>query len=334
MYKLWKAVVAGGGATSGGPGADLLGGVVDVVSSGPSDWEVRPPGGPIERVGAARVLGVVVDCHLWDLPGAGTPGCPQDGYAARMGLAHFDLVVIVTASRFTETELLLATELRRQGVPFCLVRNKVDLDTEAELESLEDGAEEELRERVEKETLDRIRRSFFRGEALEVLDGATPVYCISSRLRLRGRFDFERLEEDMEAMVCGRSSETDGSSRSSSSAAADEALLDQRGDPDPYKVLGVPLGAGPVQIRRAFLEAGKVYHPDRNGGRLLEEWSRAEAAYRLLKDPDARAGYLRDRFLSSCSLLLKGAVKFGLSLWRALLEATRPSDAAAAGRRQ
>ncbi|CAK0873540.1 unnamed protein product [Prorocentrum cordatum] len=327
MYRLWKAVVAGEGATGSGPGAGAvaLGNVVDVISSGPSDWQVRPPGGATERVDAARVRGVVVDCHLWDLPGAGTPGYPQEGYVPRMGLAHFDLVVIVTASRFTEPELLLATELRRLGVPFCLIRNKVDLDTEAELESLEDcgdEATEEWREMVEERTLDRIRRSFFHGQALEGLDSTTPVYCISSRLRLRDRFDFERLEEDMEAVVCGRSS-FHGNTPRSGSAAADEAFLDEGGRPDPYKVLGVPFGAGPSQIRavarKAFLTASKVYHPDKNGGRLLE-------------DPVARADYLRERFLSSFTLLLQGAVKFGFSLWRALLEATLQRDAAAGGR--
>jgi len=66
--------------------------------------------------------------RLWDLPGAGTAEFPQSSYISTMGLRYFDSVLIVSAGRFTETEMLLRGELQEYGVPFHMVRTKVDLD--------------------------------------------------------------------------------------------------------------------------------------------------------------------------------------------------------------
>jgi hypothetical protein len=45
-----------------------------------------------------------------------------------MGLRYFDKVVIMTAGRFTEMEVVLRAELQQHGVPFFMVRTKVDID--------------------------------------------------------------------------------------------------------------------------------------------------------------------------------------------------------------
>lgn len=66
--------------------------------------------------------------RLWDLPGAGTPKFPTETYIQTMGLRHFDKVLIVTAGRFTTTDLQLMSELEEHAVPFFMVRTKVDLD--------------------------------------------------------------------------------------------------------------------------------------------------------------------------------------------------------------
>jgi len=66
--------------------------------------------------------------RIWDFPGAGTPEFPFATYISNMGLRYLDCVAIVTAGRFTETELALQTELEGHGVPFCMVRTKVDID--------------------------------------------------------------------------------------------------------------------------------------------------------------------------------------------------------------
>eukprot|EP00928_Gymnodinium_smaydae_P025440 TRINITY_DN20258_c0_g2_i1.p1 TRINITY_DN20258_c0_g2~~TRINITY_DN20258_c0_g2_i1.p1 ORF type:complete len:489 (+),score=112.17 TRINITY_DN20258_c0_g2_i1:76-1467(+) len=66
--------------------------------------------------------------RLWDLPGAGTERFPQATYIQEMGLRYFDSVLIVTAGRFTSTETELSKELNGHGVPYYMVRTKVDLD--------------------------------------------------------------------------------------------------------------------------------------------------------------------------------------------------------------
>merc|ERR1719409_931046 len=45
-----------------------------------------------------------------------------------MGLRYFDSVLIVSAGRFTTTEIALRAELEKHHVPLLLVRTKVDID--------------------------------------------------------------------------------------------------------------------------------------------------------------------------------------------------------------
>lgn len=66
--------------------------------------------------------------RVWDLPGAGTEAFPSDSYIRNMGLRYFDKTIIVTAGRFTSTEVVLRSELREYSVPFFMVRTKVDID--------------------------------------------------------------------------------------------------------------------------------------------------------------------------------------------------------------
>eukprot|EP00747_Dinoflagellata_sp_TGD_P183697 gnl/TRDRNA2_/TRDRNA2_38774_c0_seq1.p1 gnl/TRDRNA2_/TRDRNA2_38774_c0~~gnl/TRDRNA2_/TRDRNA2_38774_c0_seq1.p1 ORF type:complete len:489 (+),score=57.93 gnl/TRDRNA2_/TRDRNA2_38774_c0_seq1:100-1467(+) len=66
--------------------------------------------------------------RLWDLPGAGTADFPSETYIQTMGLRYFDSVLIITAGRFTSTEVQLMAELRTHNVPFYMIRTKVDID--------------------------------------------------------------------------------------------------------------------------------------------------------------------------------------------------------------
>lgn len=138
----------------------------------------------------------------WDLPGAGTPNFPQATYLKQMGIRYFDVAILVTSSRFTEAELMLAQELQKFEVPFFMVRNKVDVDIESEIvkeeESLDDdddGEEHELtkpqRAAVAKQTIQCIKDYF----NLEY--GIDKVYCVSARRKLRKDYDFPSLEEDI-----------------------------------------------------------------------------------------------------------------------------------------
>eukprot|EP00439_Symbiodinium_sp_Y106_P079193 s1667_g17.t3 len=118
-----------------------------------------------------------------------------------MGIRYFDAVLLITSSRFTEAELMLAEELQKFEVPYFMVRNKVDIDIASEIlreeESLEgdDGDECELpkedRERVEQQTINCIKTYFASEYSVD------RVYCVSSRRKLRSNHDFPSLEVDI-----------------------------------------------------------------------------------------------------------------------------------------
>jgi len=104
--------------------------------------------------------------RLWDLPGADTQNFPRETYISKMGLRYFDAVLIVSAGRFTETELELRKELEQHQVPFLMVRTKVDIDV---MNNITDNKVEEL------ETLNTIRDEFFKQH------GNHRSYLVSSR---------------------------------------------------------------------------------------------------------------------------------------------------------
>jgi len=66
--------------------------------------------------------------RLWDLAGAGAQQYPPGGYTRAIGLRHFDVVLVVTACRFTQTEAVLLSELEARGMPSFVVRTMVDVD--------------------------------------------------------------------------------------------------------------------------------------------------------------------------------------------------------------
>eukprot|EP00440_Ansanella_granifera_P067868 gb/GFBE01073624.1/.p1 GENE.gb/GFBE01073624.1/~~gb/GFBE01073624.1/.p1 ORF type:complete len:463 (+),score=94.09 gb/GFBE01073624.1/:1-1389(+) len=103
--------------------------------------------------------------RLWDLPGAGTSEFPQETYIREMGLRYFDSVLIVTAGRFTTTEVLLRSELENYKIPYFMVRTKIDLDVWNN--QLDNQLEEEA-------TLRNIRDEVFS-------HGVSKLYLVSSR---------------------------------------------------------------------------------------------------------------------------------------------------------
>lgn len=173
----------------------------EVISTKHEKVKVRLDGGSVLDVDLTQVAGKPLDVVAWDLPGAGTPKFPQATYLKRMGIRYFDVAILVTSSRFTEAELMLAQELQRFEVPYFMVRNKVDVDIEAEIvkeeESLidDDGEEHELtsvqRAAVAKQTIQCIK-DYFRIEY-----GLEKVYCVSARRKLRKDYDFPSLECDI-----------------------------------------------------------------------------------------------------------------------------------------
>jgi len=172
--------------------------VVGVYPDG--DIEVQlVEGGRFARCRRNQVAGILPECVLFDLPGVGTPSYPQATYLKDMGLRHYDFVVLLTSTRFTEAELLLMEGLQYWGVPFFLVRNKVDVDVQNEIDKAEDTQGKQVdakrKKEIEQETMQRIR-DFFK-EEFKITD----LYLVSSKRKLIDQFDFRKLEADMEVAL-------------------------------------------------------------------------------------------------------------------------------------
>jgi molecular chaperone DnaJ len=61
---------------------------------------------------------------------------------------------------------------------------------------------------------------------------------------------------------------------------------------DFYKVLGVPRGASPEEIKKAFKKLAKQWHPDCNPGKDCEaKFKELAEAYQVLSDPEKRKAY-------------------------------------------
>src|SRR3972149_10241026 len=64
---------------------------------------------------------------------------------------------------------------------------------------------------------------------------------------------------------------------------------------DYYETLGVPRGATPEEVKKAFRRLAMKYHPDRNkSDDAHDRFKSINEAYEVLSDPERRAVY--DRF--------------------------------------
>jgi len=68
------------------------------------------------------------DVTFWDLPGVGTDQFPQTEYLRLIGVDRFDFFVIMSATRFYETDTWLVSELSQRGKNFAFVRTKINVD--------------------------------------------------------------------------------------------------------------------------------------------------------------------------------------------------------------
>lgn len=65
---------------------------------------------------------------LWDLPGIGTQNFTRKSYLNDFALSKFDIVVVVTASRFLESDLWIAKQALEMEKSVIFVRTKIDMD--------------------------------------------------------------------------------------------------------------------------------------------------------------------------------------------------------------
>lgn len=115
---------------------------------------------------------------LWDLPGVGTEAFPAETYVRQMGLRYFDGVLIVTAERFTQNDIMLMNALKEFDVPFYMVRNKSDQALEMEFQEYgraEGAVLTELREYYKEQNV------------------ASRLYFISAAKVENNRLDFDEL---------------------------------------------------------------------------------------------------------------------------------------------
>ncbi|XP_042560138.1 interferon-inducible GTPase 5-like [Clupea harengus] len=108
---------------------------------------------------------------IWDLPGTG-------GTKVSYKYQNYDFFIIVSATRFKESEIMLANEIKKNKRKFYFVRTKTDFDV----------ANEERKKVSEEATLQKIRNNC--EDNLRIL-GSPPVFLITSHDL--ERFDFHKL---------------------------------------------------------------------------------------------------------------------------------------------
>jgi len=120
--------------------------------------------------------------RLWDMEGASTT-CTSENisevYIRKIGLRYFDVVLVLSARRFTEVECEIVKELDLNEVPFFFVRTKLDVDIMNNMADNRISAEE---------TSHRIREDL-------VTSGISEPYLIN--VREVTAFDFPRLFRDV-----------------------------------------------------------------------------------------------------------------------------------------
>ncbi|XP_031417123.1 interferon-inducible GTPase 5-like [Clupea harengus] len=121
--------------------------------------------------------------NLWDLPGIGSPTFKAQTYMNDVKYQNYDFFIIVSASRFKDTDIMLAKEIKKNKKNFYFVRTKTDFDV----------SREEKRGVTERATLQNIWKNCV--DNLRTL-GPPPVFLITSD-NLE-RFDFPKLVKILE----------------------------------------------------------------------------------------------------------------------------------------
>ncbi|CAF1098090.1 unnamed protein product [Rotaria sordida] len=125
---------------------------------------------------------------IWDLPGVGTPNYPQSCYLEKIQFERYDFFLILCRTRFTENDLWLASEVKKNNKRFIFIRTNIDSDLYNEYEDHPSTYNEN-------EILQRIRNNCL--EYIHTVDSNAEVFLISGHLKNRLRFDFGKLNETL-----------------------------------------------------------------------------------------------------------------------------------------
>ncbi|XP_051867243.1 T-cell-specific guanine nucleotide triphosphate-binding protein 2-like [Pristis pectinata] len=121
--------------------------------------------------------------HYYDFPGLNTVKFPVKTFMKKTNFAQYDLGIIVTGSRFTENDQLLAKALEKAGKPIYLVRSKIDETVRSERRRK--GYNQE-------ETLQRVREQCI--SSLKAAGIQEPRVFLCSAFDL-DQYDFPKLKE-------------------------------------------------------------------------------------------------------------------------------------------
>ncbi|XP_072914687.1 interferon-inducible GTPase 5-like isoform X2 [Hemitrygon akajei] len=125
--------------------------------------------------------------RYWDLPGIGTTPFPAAKYLKEMKFERFDFFIIISATRFSENDVKLAKEIKRQGKQFYFVRSKIDADLYSMRKQKKVINEEEELEKIRSDCLRRLAEAGFPNPTVFLISSLEP-----------NRFDFIRLNEGLE----------------------------------------------------------------------------------------------------------------------------------------
>ncbi len=119
---------------------------------------------------------------LWDLPGMGTPRFPQQTYLHDIGYERFDFYLILSSTRFTENDILLAQALDQKQKRFIFVRSKVDFDLMNEHEDHPDLSETQVKEKIRGNIMDNLDR-------FDIDPSCRIIFLVNCKKRQKLEFD-------------------------------------------------------------------------------------------------------------------------------------------------
>ncbi|MBE9113929.1 50S ribosome-binding GTPase [Nodosilinea sp. LEGE 07298] len=166
--------------------AEVLCGLIGASGSGKSSLINAIAG---ERISAVGVVETTLEAQEFihqgikfvDLPGCGTIKFPQEGYIEKLNLSIYDCFLLITANRFTETDVFLFQELSKIGKLCFVIRNKFDA-------AVEDGmydnghSEEQTRKIITADILGNLSPS--RPEKIYLVSARKPIeYDLGNLLR-------------------------------------------------------------------------------------------------------------------------------------------------------